>query len=78
MTEKTASLESVSYTNSTNGSFSESFIQDINLLKSKNVMIISKNFEQKIPDLLSYIQNNSNLAINKISIINYLYLIKNI
>ena len=72
MTEKTASLESVSYTNSTNGSFSESFIQDINLLKSKNVMIISKNFEQKIPDLLSYIQNNSNLAINKISIIKYL------
>ena len=72
MTEKNPSVESLSYSNSTNASFSESLLQDLNALKNKNIMIISKNFEQKIPDILSFLQNDSNLAINKISIIKYL------
>jgi hypothetical protein len=72
MTEKNPSVESLSCSNSTNASFSESLLQDLNALKNKNIMIISKNFEQKIPDILSFLQNDSNLAINKISIIKYL------
>ena len=72
MTEKNPSVESLSYSNSTNASFSESLLQDFNALKNKNIMIISKNFEQKIPDILSFLQNDSNLAINKITIIKYL------
>ena len=72
MTEKAPSQESLNISNSTNVSFSESLIQDINSFKNKNLVIISKNFEQKIPELLSFLQNNSNLAVNKISIVKYL------
>ena len=72
MTEKAPSQESLNISNSTNVSFSESLLQDINSFKNKNLVIISKNFEQKIPELLSFLQNNANLAVNKISIVKYL------
>ena len=62
MTEKAPSQESLNISNSTNVSFSESLLQDINSFKNKNLVIISKNFEQKIPELLSFLQNNDNLA----------------
>ena len=39
---------------------------------NKNIHIITKAFEQKIPDILSFLQNNLNLAVNKIQIIKYL------
>ena len=72
MTEKNSSQDSLNYSSSTNISFSESILQDINTLKNKNLVIISKNFEQKIPEILSFLQNDSNLAINKLIIVKYL------
>ena len=45
MTEKNPSQDSLNYSSSTNISFSESILQDINTLKNKNLVIISKNFE---------------------------------
>ena len=57
---------------STNISLSETILQDINNYKNKNIHIISKSFEQKIPDILYFLQNNLNLAVNKIQIIKYL------
>ena len=71
MSEKNLSQDSLNYSSSTNTSISEVLIQDINNLNSKNFVIISKNFESRIPDVLSYLQNNSNLAINKIIIVKY-------
>ena len=72
MSEKNLSQDSLSYSSSTNKSISETLLQDINHLNSKNFFIISKNFETKIPDILSYLQNNSNLALNKIIIVKFL------
>ena len=56
--------------NSTNISFNESLIQDLS--KAKNIFLISKNFEQKIVDILSYLQSDANLALNKILVLKYL------
>ena len=56
--------------NSTNISFNESLIQDLS--KTKNIYLISKNFEQKIVDILSYLQSDTNLAVNKIQVLKYL------
>ena len=64
--------ESISPSISTNISLSETILQDINNYKNKNIHIISKSFEQKIPDILYFLQNNLNLAVNKIQIIKYL------
>ena len=73
MSEKTTSQESITCSSSSrNVSFSESLLQEINTFKNKNIVIITKNFEQKIPDILSFLQNNSNLAINKTQIVKYL------
>ena len=72
MSEKTFTEDSINVSCSTNISFSESLIQDINSFKNKNLVIITKSFEQKIPDILSFLQNNSNLAINKIAVVKYL------
>ena len=59
--------------NSTNTSFSEkNIIQDINSLKSKEIYLISKNLEIKIPELLSYLQSDSNSISNKLLILKYL------
>ena len=58
--------------NSTNTSFSENLIQDINSLKSKEIFLISKTFEAKIPEILSYLQNESNSTSNKLLILKYL------
>ena len=64
--------DSISPSISTNISLSETILQDINSYKNKNIYIISKSFEQKIPDILYFLQNNLNLAVNKIQIIKYL------
>ena len=75
MSEKNLSQDSLSLSNSTNAtnvSFSESLLLDINNLNNKNIVIITKNLEQKIPDILSFLQNNSNLAVNKKIIVKYL------
>ena len=72
MSEKDLSQDSISLSNSSNKFSSESLLQNINYCKNNNLFIISKIFEQKIPDILSFLQNNFNLAINKISIIKYL------
>ena len=70
--EKSSYEDSSILSNSTNTSFSENFIQDINFLKSKEIYLISKTFEAKIPELLSYLQNDSNIISNKLLIIRYL------
>ena len=72
MSETNTTQDSLNNSSSTNTSNSEVLIQDINDLNSKNYVIISKNLEPKIPDILSYLQNNSNLALNKIIIVKYL------
>ena len=55
---------------STSNSFTDTLIQD--LPKMKNVFLISKGLEPKIVDILSYLQSDTNLAINKIQIVKYL------
>ena len=64
--------DSISPSKSTNISLSKIILQDINNYKNKNIHILSKSFEQKIPDILYFLQNNLNLAVNKIQIIKYL------
>ena len=49
-----------------------STIQYINVLKNKNIMIITKEFEQTIPEILTFLKNDSNLAKDKLIILNYL------
>ena len=56
--------------NSTSISNNESIIQDIT--KNKNIFLITKNIEQRIVEILSYLQSDSNLANNKIIILKYL------
>ena len=56
--------------NSTTISITEPITQDIS--KNKNVYLISKTIEQRIIEILSYLQSDSNLAINKIPIVKYL------
>jgi hypothetical protein len=55
--------------NSTNNSLTDSLIQD--LTKIKNIFLITKSLEQKLPDILSYLQSDTNIA-NKIFIVKYL------
>ena len=64
--------EDSSISSSTNTSFSENIIQEINWLKSKEIYLISKNFETKIPDIFAYLQSDSNSYSNKLLIIKYL------
>ena len=56
--------------NSTSISMNESIMQDI--IKNKNIYLISKNIEQRITEILSYLQSDSNPISNKIQIIKYL------
>ena len=57
----------------------DDILQEVKLYQTKQVYIITKEIESKIPSILSYIQNNKNDILNKINIINYLLsLIKNI
>ena len=56
--------------NSTSVSNTESIIQDIS--KNKNIYLITKSFEQRIVEILSYLQSDSNLATNKMIILKYL------
>jgi hypothetical protein len=49
-----------------------SIIQYINALKDKNIMIITKEFDQTIPEILTFLKNDSNLAKDKLIILNYL------
>ena len=67
--EKTNDEDSL-ISSSTSISTSESIIQDIT--KNKNIFIITKNIEQRIIEILSYLQSDSNLATNKILILKYL------
>ena len=56
-------------------------LEEVKLYQTKQIYIITKELESKIPSILSYIQspNNKNEIINKINIINYLFsLIQNI
>ena len=69
--EKTPNEDS-SISSSTNTSFSENIIQEINWLKSKEIYLISKNFEAKIPDIFAYLQSDSNSYSNKLLILKYL------
>ena len=69
--EKTQNEDS-STVSSANTSFSETIIQDINYLKTKENYLITKSFENKIPELLSYLQCDSNAITNKLLIIKYL------
>ena len=66
--EKMTDEDSVS--SSTTISMSESIIQDI--IKNRKIFIITKNIEQRIVEILFYLQSDSNLATNKILIIEYL------
>ena len=68
-TEKITDEDSV-ISNSTSISNNESIIQDIT--KNKNIFLITKNLEQRIVEILSYLQSDSNLANNKIIILKYL------
>jgi hypothetical protein len=70
-----ASNEDSSISSSTNTSFSENIIQEINWLKSKEIYLISKNFEAKIPDIFAYLQSDSNSISNKLLILKYLEII---
>ena len=72
MSEKENIEETTNPLNNINNDSSESILQDINNFKNKNIVIISKDFEIKIPDILSFLQNNSNLAVNKIILVKYL------
>ena len=56
--------------NSTSVSNTESIIQDIS--KNKNIFLITKGIEQRIVEILSYLQSDSNLATNKMIILKYL------
>ena len=56
--------------NSTSISYNESITQDI--AKNKNVYLITKSIEQRITDILSFLQSDSNLATSKIQVIKYL------
>ena len=55
---------------STTVSFSEPLTQDIS--KNKNVYLIPKNIEQRLIEILSFLQSDSNSAKNKIQILIYL------
>ena len=55
---------------STSISNTESIMQDIS--KNKNIFLITKNIEQRIVEILSYLQSDSNLATNKMIILKYL------
>ena len=70
--EKILNEDSSILSNSTNTSFNENLIQDINLYKTKEIFLISKNLETKIPELLSFLQNESNSISNKLFILKYL------
>ena len=72
MSEESIKEDSINLSNSPNISLSESLIQDINSFKNKNILIINKSYEQKIPEILSFLQNNLNLAVNKTMIVKYL------
>ena len=72
MSEAAELQESVNNSESTNITNLDSLIQSINNWNKKNVLIITKSIEQKIPDILSFLQNNENLAVNKIAFVKYL------
>ena len=57
----------------------QNILKEIKKYSSKKIFIITKELENIIPIILSYIQNEKNLIINKLEVINYLYLlIKNV
>ena len=68
--EKTLNEDSMISTSTTISVITEPITQDI--FKNKNVFIISKSLEQRITEILSYLQSDENLAKNKISIVKYL------
>jgi hypothetical protein len=72
VTEKTPNEDSSILSNSTNTSFSENIIQDVNNYKTKDIYLITKNLENKISEILNYLQNDSNTISNKLLLIKYL------
>ena len=73
--EKSLNQDLSTLTDSSNILFTQNILQDIDLLKSKEIYLISQNFEEKIPDLLSYLQNDSNSIQNKLLILKYLQIL---
>ena len=67
--EKTLNEDSMIST-STSISITEPITQDIS--KNKNVFLIQKNIEQRIVEILSFLQSDANLANTKIPILKYL------
>ena len=68
--DKNLNEDSIISTSTTISVITEPITQDIS--KNKNVFIISKSLEQRITEILSYLQSDENLAKNKISIVKYL------
>ena len=68
--EKVSNEDSIISTSTSISISTEPIIQDIT--KGQNAYIIQKNIEQRITEILSYLQTDSNLANNKISILKYL------
>ena len=58
--------------NSLTNDHQKTIINDINELENNNISIISKSFENKIPEFLSFLLDNKNLATNKIKIVRFL------
>ena len=57
----------------------QNILKDIKDYSSKNLFIINKELDDKIPNILAYIQNEKNEIINKLDIIKYLIsLIENV
>ena len=73
--EKIPNEDSSSPTDNSNISFTQNILEDINLLKLKEIYLISKHFEEKIPELLSYLQGDSNSTPNKLLILKYLQIL---
>ena len=61
--------EELGKNNSNDNSFTENLIQE---LKTKNIYIITKNYESIIQQILEYLHNNSNPVGKKLEIIKYL------
>ena len=68
--EKVSNEDSIISSSTSISISTEPIIQDIT--KGQNAYIIQKSIEQRIPEILSYLQTDSNLANNKISILKYL------
>ena len=68
--EKVSNEDSIISSSTSISISTEPITQDIT--KGQNANLIEKNIEQRITEILSYLQSDSNLANNKIPILKYL------